>query len=670
MTKKRKTPAAGGQTGAGKTKRSAKSNATRKSSPSKQAVEFLTRAFAGRKEGFVHLDAFNPTGKGTGAISAPVSDLSSLAPFIDEWNGKWNLYWSVNLLRTQLNKKATKDDILEMNHMHADLDPTKDESPEVAQPRLKAALDAFQLPPNIIINSGAGFGAFWRVDNPPRIRSSDMDELEALNKRLALALGGDDCWNIDRVMRLPFTTNLPTATKLKKGRGTYEATLVHQDDGMYKTASIETLPIKSKGSKRAVLETDTSNLSERVARLAVKVPLLGKRLSGDTEGMNDTSRSALDFAVVALMIKAGCFPDEIKATLVTYSHGKIHEEKNPDVYLGRMLKKLDYTPQQSRAAFTPEFVSGADIQAMDLPDLQWVIEGMLPEGLAIIAGRPKQGKSRMAMNIVAAVAQEMGKALGSLDVAHGRVLVLALEDSERRLKRRLTEIGAWPEKLVFTTKWEPGNVAAFEEFLDAHPDTKVIIIDTYGRWVPPSEKGRNPYESSVANLAILQAIAMERHIAIVLVMHTRKSEAAEAIDEISGDTGLSGTADTIWVLKRVPGQTSDGILHVTGRDVELESYALDWDERLFSWKLVGKAKDVFMSRERMEVCDVLRRHPGGLSTTEIGDYLNGKSRQAMLKLLNPLMDEGHVKMIDRKYHGVAPDGTLYRKKERENSSSS
>src|ERR1700730_18542446 len=113
---KRKAPAAGGQTGAGKTKRTTPKPSTPAASESKQAVEFLTRAFAGRTKGFVNLVAFDPEEKGKPeAISAPVADLSTLAAFIDEWNGKWNLYWSVNLLRTQLRKKATKTDILELN---------------------------------------------------------------------------------------------------------------------------------------------------------------------------------------------------------------------------------------------------------------------------------------------------------------------------------------------------------------------------------------------------------------------------------------------------------------------------------------------------------------------------------------------------------------------------
>src|SRR5262245_25770067 len=91
------------------------------------------------------------------------------------------------------------------------------------------------------------------------------------------------------------------------------------------------------------------------------------------------------------------------------------------------------------------------------PEPRWAIPDLLAQGCTLLAGPPKVGKSWLALNIAVAVATG-GKALGTIDVEAGDVLLLALEDNGRRLQNRLglvLEGDAAPERLTLVTECEP-----------------------------------------------------------------------------------------------------------------------------------------------------------------------------------------------------------------------
>src|SRR5262249_58141949 len=80
-----------------------------------------------------------------------------------------------------------------------------------------------------------------------------------------------------------------------------------------------------------------------------------------------------------------------------------------------------------------ETFTAAELVAMELPEPRWAVEGILPEGVTVLAGKPKLGKSWLALNVALAVAGG-GVALGAVRVEGGLVLYLALEDTRRRLQ--------------------------------------------------------------------------------------------------------------------------------------------------------------------------------------------------------------------------------------------
>jgi AAA domain len=150
--------------------------------------------------------------------------------WIDRRQGNKNIYFSVNTPKTDLKKKAAKTDIAELNALHVDLDAALGLAPEEAKPALLERANSYRVPPSIIIDSGGGIQVYWRLREPIALNGAgSVALLEAYNRQLETDLGADSCHNIDRIMRLPGTVNLPNAVKLAKGRGQYPTAVISAD---------------------------------------------------------------------------------------------------------------------------------------------------------------------------------------------------------------------------------------------------------------------------------------------------------------------------------------------------------------------------------------------------------------------------------------------------------
>lgn len=115
------------------------------------------------------------------------------------------------------------------------------------------------------------------------------------------------------------------------------------------------------------------------------------------------------------------------------------------------------------AKFTPMSATGEAIatitanslQSKEFPPLRYAVDGYLAEGVTLLAGKPKIGKSWMALDFAMAVA--IGSvALGRVRCRQGPVLYCALEDNHRRLQRRMSQLYGdvehWPPELHFATQ--------------------------------------------------------------------------------------------------------------------------------------------------------------------------------------------------------------------------
>jgi hypothetical protein len=287
--------------------------------------------------------------------------------------------------------------------------------------------------------------------------------------------------------------------------------------------------------------------------------------------------------------------------------------------------------------------SSAALMAKDLPPIRYVVPGFIAEGLTLLAGKSKIGKSWLILGTAIAVASG-GYAFGSIKVDEGDVLYLALEDNERRLQSRLKQLlplGRAPERLYIDTtcrRLDQGLVEDLREWLTAMASPRLIIIDVLNRIRPAQKPNEGVYDYDVRSLEGLQGLAAEFSVAIIVVHHTRKAEAEDPFDCLSGSTGLPGTADSTFVLAR----DSQGVtLYGRGRDIEEVERALSFDKLTGQWLILGEAADVRRSGERGAILNVLHEAQEPMSPSELAD-LTGSTRGAVRKLLHSMATAGEV----------------------------
>lgn len=177
-------------------------------------VEFLHWA---RPDGPWTLTAIIPDG----AIeTATFTDPDEVTAWVKQRDGKKNLYWAPNPLRRAMKSKAKKSDVAALEWLHVDVDDPS--------PRALALIREHD--PTVIINSGNGFNALWRLTEPVAVSEEwPVERLEGYNRHLENLLSGDHCHNLDRILRLPFTVNLPNEKKRKRGKVEVMSGLVLHD---------------------------------------------------------------------------------------------------------------------------------------------------------------------------------------------------------------------------------------------------------------------------------------------------------------------------------------------------------------------------------------------------------------------------------------------------------
>jgi hypothetical protein len=294
-------------------------------------------------------------------------------------------------------------------------------------------------------------------------------------------------------------------------------------------------------------------------------------------------------------------------------------------------------------------ISAQALMAMQFDPIRYVVDRYIAEGLTVLVGAPKIGKSWMSLNVAVAVAGNR-PAFGSVPSQHGDVLYLALEDNHRRLRGRLLKMGVTtaPERLTFCTAWPSlgdGAVAEIEAWALQAAQPVLVIVDVLAR-VRDSANGRDSaYDADYRTLTGLQELSGRLRLAIVAVHHTRKMEADDPFDAVSGTRGLTGAADTVLVLKRDIG-TGRTILYGRGRDIEEIETAFEFDRDIGTWKVIGVAADLARTDERQAIRDVLAGASKPLNAREVSDIL-GKPYDAVRKALARMAHAGEVEKTGR-----------------------
>jgi len=266
-------------------------------------------------------------------------------------------------------------------------------------------------------------------------------------------------------------------------------------------------------------------------------------------------------------------------------------------------------------AFLPplKLIESNDLLRREFKPPVWIVPAYLPAGLTILAGRPKVGKSWLALQICQAVANK-GKVFDQ-DIERGPVLYLALEDHARRLQNRMQAQG-WPAD---TTGVDFMLVDAFREQIQ-HLNSgggmrlakhirergyRLVVVDTFSRALKGDQKDES---DMTAAMAPLQETALALEIAIVLIDHHKKPMAAafpNPIDDILGSTAKGAIADAAWGLYKEQGKRG-AKLAIIGRDVDDVTLKLVFDVELHCWQCEGEAREIEKTERRQEILDALK----------------------------------------------------------------
>lgn len=282
----------------------------------------------------------------------------------------------------------------------------------------------------------------------------------------------------------------------------------------------------------------------------------------------------------------------------------------------------------------------ADLKLNPPPEIEYIVPGIIPEGLSLLAAKTKVGKSFLALQLCLAVTA--GKAFLGRPTKGGSALYLALEDGASRLfyrSHKLSEAEHVDESIHFAieaAKLGDGLHEQLVEQLDSIDDLRLIVIDTMGE-VLPATTSRSDYVQGVNVLRPLQRLALKRKVGILLIHHTNKNEdTADVFDQINGTTGYNGVADALLVMKRAR-HSNQASIEITGRDFEEASLQLE--QRDLQWHVVGTPPEAALglTPEKMSVLRAVLA--GNHKTKEIAVVLD-KGYKVTNKHANQLKEMG------------------------------
>lgn len=313
------------------------------------SIEFLKRFHPDRP--WV-LTAIEPSQKGIETRAFLPGQEAEAEAWIEENNGKRNLYFSVAEVLNPEDKKASLANVKAVHWLHVDIDAGPGDLLEELK-RIKGLVTDSLPPgaqkPSCVIYSGGGYQAFWKLAQPIPVHGNADAAKEAAryNKQLELMFGGDACHNVDRIMRLPGTMNIPNQRKVAKGRVPVEAAVVDFTDLAYELTTFT--PAADTGATSDVEDVEISGNVQRLATVddldqwsvPDRIKVLVVQGHDPEEPDRHPSRSEWLFDCVCNLVRAGV-PDEVIYSVLTDPGFKIAESvleaSNSDRYAKRQIK--------------------------------------------------------------------------------------------------------------------------------------------------------------------------------------------------------------------------------------------------------------------------------------------------------------------------------------------
>lgn len=236
-------------------------------------------------------------------------------------------------------------------------------------------------------------------------------------------------------------------------------------------------------------------------------------------------------------------------------------------------------------------VSAEELYSREVNDAVPVVTGSfrLATGTYLLAGKPKSGKSWLALGIGLLVSGSIDEYAGLTATRTGRVLYIGVDDSsDTRMARRVraTMREQRPNaNLEWVEEWPPagmecGRLEALERYIEERAPV-LVVIDTHVAF-RDAERSQSVVQQEYDELKAIQAMAIRHGVMIVLVAHLNKQvnpDPDEPFATISGSNGVQAAVDGMLVLLRVHGEDDPkahrGGVWVRTRDYDEDSVAME-----------------------------------------------------------------------------------------------
>lgn len=280
----------------------------------------------------------------------------------------------------------------------------------------------------------------------------------------------------------------------------------------------------------------------------------------------------------------------------------------------------------------------------EFPEPIWLVPELIPIGLVSLAGKPKVGKSWLALQLAAAIASG-GSFLGK-KVNQSPVLYLAYEDPGRRLKSRIKALGVQRDTpITFLNEYPLLNAGGLDQLYHEIQklNSRLNILDTFGRSVGRHEI--KDYSENVGLLSPLQSMAQELGVTILLVDHHGKMTSGDnPIVDLIGSIGKAATFDAVMGLYKQQG-IAGGKLIVVSRDAEQSEIAVEWNPITSTWEAMGDVRSYFQQNVLDAIADLSSRGEPA-TTTKIAIHLDSDQGQVSRAISN-LINIGKVQRLPK-----------------------
>ncbi len=296
-------------------------------------------------------------------------------------------------------------------------------------------------------------------------------------------------------------------------------------------------------------------------------------------------------------------------------------------------------------------IDGETLMDMRIKPISFCIDSLLPQGVSLLCGAPKIGKSWLVLDWCVRIAK--GEEVWNFKTAKGTTLYLCLEDNLSRIQQRLNEItDEVPNNVFFATSscsMSDGLAEQIEMFIAEQNDTVLVVIDTFQ--MIRSKNKDTTYANDYQEIEELKRLADKLKISLLLVHHLRKQGDNDPLNKISGTTGISGAVDTTFILDKSKRSQNNATMICTGRDIEYRELELNFSKDNHIWDLVSdsvESPEILLPDEMIQLIEFMKKVKifKGTNTEFAEEFNSFCCKEISAKALKQMMNKWRYELED------------------------